>query len=63
MIPKKIIDSLVGVDVYIYIKNIDREFAGVIDDITEDDIIKLKDKYNNTTYIPISEVDIVTERR
>ncbi|MEJ2250070.1 MAG: hypothetical protein P8Y70_14295 [Candidatus Lokiarchaeota archaeon] len=63
MIPKKIIESLVGVDVYIYIKNIDREFPGVIEEITDDDIIKLKDKYNNTTYIPISDIDIITERR
>ena len=63
MIPKKIITSLIGVDVYIYIKHMDREFAGVIEEITNDDIIKLKDKYNNTSYIPLSEVDVITERR
>jgi hypothetical protein len=63
MFPKSIIEKLINNDVYIYIRNIDREFGGVLEEITNDDIIKLKDKYNNLIHIPLDLIDIVTERR
>ncbi|MFX1492989.1 MAG: hypothetical protein ACFFBZ_01765 [Promethearchaeota archaeon] len=63
MIPKKIIEKLVKTDVYIYIRHIEREFGGVLDSITEDDLIVLKDKYNNLIYIPIELIDVITERQ
>lgn len=63
MFPKSIIEKLMNNDVYIYIRNIDREFGGVLEEITNDDIIKLKDKYNNLIHIPLDLIDIVTERR
>jgi len=63
MIPKKLIEGLVGNNVYIYIKDIDREFGGILDSFTADNIIVLKDKYNNLIHIPIDIVDVVTERR
>ncbi len=63
MIPKKIIERLVKTDVYIYIRHIDREFGGVLDSITDDDMIVLKDKYNNLIYIPIDLIDVITERQ
>jgi hypothetical protein len=63
MFPKSIIENLKDSDVYIYIRNIDREFGGVLQDITSDDIIILKDKYNNLIHIPLDLIDIVTERR
>ncbi|MBD3214478.1 MAG: hypothetical protein GF311_17835 [Candidatus Lokiarchaeota archaeon] len=63
MIPKKIVNELIDVDVYIYIKNISEKFSGTLIRITEDDLVVLKDKYNNNTYIPLSEIDVITERR
>ncbi|MFX0035796.1 MAG: hypothetical protein ACFE9I_09165 [Candidatus Hermodarchaeota archaeon] len=63
MIPKTIIEKLIENYVYVYIKNIAKEFAGKLLSITEDDIIVLEDKYNNVIYIPISEITIITERR
>ncbi len=63
MFPKSIIENLKDSDVYIYIRNIDREFGGVLQDITSNDIIILKDKYNNLIHIPLDLIDIVTERR
>ncbi|MFX1588711.1 MAG: hypothetical protein ACFFC1_11190 [Promethearchaeota archaeon] len=63
MIPKTIFEKLVGNDVYIYIRNMDREFGGILDSITKDDIVVLKDKYNNLIHIPIDIIDVVTERR
>jgi len=63
MIPKKIVESLIDVDVYIYIKNISEKFSGTLNHITDEDLVVLKDKYNNNIYIPISEIDVITERR
>ena len=63
MIPKTLLEKLVGNDVYIYVKNMDREFGGIVDSITKDDIIVLKDKYNNLIHIPIDIIDVITERR
>ena len=53
MIPKKIVENLVDKFVYIYIKNVTKDFAGKIISITEADIIVLEDKNNNLIYIPI----------
>ena len=44
MIPKKIVENLVDNDVYIYIKNIAKEFAGKIISITEADLVVLEVK-------------------
>jgi len=63
MFPKSIIEKLINTDIYIYIRNIEREFGGVLEAITNDDIILLKDKYNNIIHIPLDLIDIVTERR
>ncbi|MFX1296310.1 MAG: hypothetical protein ACFFD2_15845 [Promethearchaeota archaeon] len=63
MIPKTLIEKLVEKEVYIYVRNQSREFAGVIQSITDDEVIVLENKYNNLVYIPISEVDVITERR
>ncbi|MFX0188140.1 MAG: hypothetical protein ACFE8A_10430 [Candidatus Hodarchaeota archaeon] len=63
MIPKEIIEKLVNNGVYIFIKGINKEFAGVIKSITEDDIVILEDPRNNITYIPLSMIDVITERR
>ncbi|MFX1257385.1 MAG: hypothetical protein ACFFAN_05985 [Promethearchaeota archaeon] len=63
MIPKSLIEKLVNNGVYIYIKSINKEFTGVIKSIIEDDIITLEDSKNNRTYIPISLIDVITERR
>ena len=63
MIPKEIVKKLVGDGVYIYIKSINKEFAGLVESITSDEILILKDKNNNLTYIPLAEIDIITERR
>ena len=63
MIPKSLIEKLVQKEVYIYVKNQSREFAGVIQSIIDEEVIVLANKYNNLVYIPISEVDVITERR
>jgi len=63
MIPKKIVENLVDKFVYIYIKNVTKDFAGKIISITEADIIVLEDKNNNLIYIPIPEISVITERR
>lgn len=63
MIPKEMIEKLVGNGVYIYIKGINKEFGGIVESITPDNILILKDKNNNLSYIPLSEIDIITERR
>jgi len=63
MIPKEIIKKLVNNGVYIFIKGINKEFAGIIKSITEDEIVILEDPKNNITYIPLSIIDVVTERR
>ena len=63
MIPKKIIEGLIDNFVYIYIKNLGKEFAGKINSITDSDIVILEDKNENLNYIPISEISVITERR
>ncbi|MFX1393494.1 MAG: hypothetical protein ACFFAH_07960 [Promethearchaeota archaeon] len=63
MIPKKIIEKLVGNGVYVYIRGINVEFSGVIKSITEDDILIMQDNKNNNIHIPISLIDVITERR
>jgi hypothetical protein len=63
MIPKEIVQKLINNAVYIYIKGIDNQFAGIVESITPDNILILKDKNNNLSYIPIAEIDIITERR
>lgn len=63
MIPKSLIEKLIEKEVYIYVKNQSREFAGIVQSITDDDVIVLANKYNNLVYIPISEIDVITERR
>ncbi len=63
MIPKEIVVKLIGIGVYIYIKGITKEFAGIVESITPDNILVLKDKNNNLSYIPLAEIDIITERR
>ncbi len=63
MIPKSLIEKLVQKEVYIYVRNQSREFAGIIQSIADEEVIVLENKYNNLVYIPISEVDVITERR
>jgi len=63
MIPKEIVEKLIGNGVYIYIKGVNKEFAGIVESITPDNILILKDKNNNLSYIPLAEIDIITERR
>ncbi len=63
MIPKEIVEKLIGNGVYIYIKGITKEFGGIVESITPDNILVLKDKNNNLSYIPLAEIDIITERR
>jgi len=62
MFPKSVIEKMKNIDVYIYIKDIDREFSGVLKDVTSDDIVVLKDKYNNLIHIPLDLIDVITER-
>jgi ribosome maturation factor RimP len=63
MIPRSFLEKFIEKEVYIYVKHQTREFAGIIQSINEDDILVLADKYNNLVYIPISEIDVITERR
>ncbi|MFX0081992.1 MAG: hypothetical protein ACFE94_09590 [Candidatus Hodarchaeota archaeon] len=63
MIPRKIFDDLIDNFVYIYIKEIGKEFTGRIKSINEFDIVLLEDKNENISYIPISEISVITERR
>ena len=63
MIPREIVHKLVNNAVYIYIKGINKEFGGIVESITPDEILVLKDKNNNLTYIPLSDIDIITERQ
>ena len=63
MIPKNLIEKLVDNGVYIYIRGINIEFAGVIKSITEDDVVVLEDNKNNLIHIPLSLIDVITERR
>ena len=63
MFPKSILENLKNNDVYIYIRHIDREFSGIVMEITNDNIVVLKDKYNNLIHIPIDLIDVVTDRR
>ncbi|MFX1279716.1 MAG: hypothetical protein ACFFA3_09890 [Promethearchaeota archaeon] len=63
MIPRKLVEGLVDNYAYIYIKNISKEFAGKINSINDFDIIMLEDKNSNISYIPLSEIIVITERR
>ena len=63
MIPKEICQNFINDFVYIYIKGIKKEFAGIVESITPDNILILKDKNDNLSYIPLAEIDIITERR
>jgi hypothetical protein len=62
MFPKSMIEKMKKIDVYIYIRNLDREFSGVLKDVTDDNIAILEDKYNNLIHIPIDLIDVITER-
>lgn len=63
MIPRKTIENLIDNYVYIYIKNISKEFSGKINSINDFDILFLEDKNQNISYIPLSEISVITERR
>jgi len=63
MIPKKVIENLIENDVYIYFKNINKEFVRKINSVTDADIVVLEDKNSNLVNIPISEIRVITERR
>ncbi|MBD3253972.1 MAG: hypothetical protein GF383_02715 [Candidatus Lokiarchaeota archaeon] len=63
MIPKGLIEKLVKNDIYIYIRHIDKEFAGVIEEITEENLVILRDRNNNLVHIPIDLIDVLTDRR
>ena len=63
MIPKKIIENLIDRDVYIYVKNINKEYAGKTNSVTDADIVILEDKNSNLINIPISEISVITERK
>ena len=63
MIPRKIFENLVNNEVYVYVKRVGKEFAGIVKSINECDILVVEDKNNNLSYIPISEVIVITERR
>lgn len=62
MFQKSMIEKMKNIDVYIYIRNIDREFSGVLQDVTDGNIAILEDKYNNLIHIPIDLIDVITER-
>lgn len=63
MIPKSRIESLIDSYAYIYVKNISKKFGGKIKFINENDIIAIEDKNNNISYIPRSEVQVLTDRQ
>ncbi|MBY9005884.1 MAG: hypothetical protein KGD63_03915 [Candidatus Lokiarchaeota archaeon] len=63
MIPKSIFERIIGVDVYIHIKDLSEKFSGKLLEITDDDLISLEDKYNNITYISRKDICVITERR
>ncbi len=63
MIPRKIIEGLIDIYVYVYTINISKEFAGKINFITDSDILVVKDKNENLSHIPLSEIRVITERR
>lgn len=63
MIPRKIIEKLVNTNVYIYVKNVSKEFGGLLKAVSDFDVITLADKNNNLIYIPLSEIIVVTERQ
>ncbi len=63
MIPRKIIEDLIDIFVYIYANGVSKEFAGKINSITDSDIVILEDKNENLSYIPLSEIRVITERR
>ena len=63
MFSKSLVEKFKNTNVYIYIRNIDREFSGILEEITTDNIIILKDKYNNLIHIPLDLVDVITERQ
>jgi hypothetical protein len=60
---KSILKNLKGKKIDVYVKNLGQYalFQGVLKEITEE-IIVLKSRYNKISYIPISEIIIVTER-
>jgi len=63
LIPKDVLEKILNNYVYVYVKNISREFGGVLKTILDDKIIVVEDKNNNLNYIPISEISVITERR
>jgi hypothetical protein len=62
MLVKSILKNLKGKKIDVYVKNLGQYglFQGVLQEITEG-IIALKSRYNKISYIPISEIIIVTE--
>ena len=63
MIPRKIFEKLKDKFVYIYVRNVDKEFGGKIVSIDDFDILTLEDKNNNLVNIPLLEIVVITERR
>ncbi|MHA1726320.1 MAG: hypothetical protein ACTSXH_16025 [Promethearchaeota archaeon] len=63
MILKDILEKILNNYVYVYVKNVSREFGGVLKTILDDKIIVVEDKNNNLNYIPISEISVITERK
>ena len=63
MIPIKSIEKLVDNAVYIYSKDVSKEFGGILKEISDHDIVKLEDKNNNSIHLPLSEIVVITERQ
>jgi len=63
MIPRKTIENLVNTNVYLYVKNVTKEFGGLLKAISDSDVVTLADKNNNLIHIPLSEIIVVTERQ
>ena len=63
MIPRKKFEELKDKFVYIYVRNLEKEFGGKVVSIDEFDNLTIEDKNNNLVHIPLSEILIVTERR
>ncbi len=62
MISRSILDNLRNKKIDVFIRDLGQysHFQGILYNITEE-IILLKSKYNKITYIPLSEIVIVTE--
>ena len=63
MFPKSLVETMVNSSIYVYVRGVEKEFAGILKSVTEHDLLVIEDRNNNLIYIHREDITVLTERR